>query len=479
MRKKISIALLLIMLLVTLVACGGSTHAELTEATPAPTEADVGFVVHAHVPKQWNSVGLWAWNAVENKNVFDYWPGVAMETGGDGWYTFTVPSWVDSVIVNGNNGEVQTADIPVEARNLWIVVKRDLSYELSYEEPDITERYVAVHAYVPDEWSAPCCWAWSGSENVSENWPGEKMSEDGNWYTVLIPDWADNLVINGNEGTVQTEDLSVTAGNDVWIVVSDPETSTVFYNQPTVDEVSALIHRWVEATCSNVRYCADCMITEGDFGDHVWDESGCIKCCSLCGVTEVTTAAHNLGEGSDSISGVCTVCDKYVDYYIEDEKVYAWTEFETATDGRHANPVTYLKAQWGDSFKAIAWFDDGQLMGYESESFEKSTYCDAYYAGGKVYYFVHYAEADESTVRALANAAYAYVPWHSVVYGEANCVYGNLVGPGGWLEDDRGHVYAALDIYGNQYAIVHKSSGSWDVPDDPTQTWAVPCNWKK
>lgn len=41
------------------------------------------------------------------------------------------------------------------------------------------------------------------------------------------------MIINANEGTVQTSDLSVEAGKDVWVVVTDPENPTVSYEEPT------------------------------------------------------------------------------------------------------------------------------------------------------------------------------------------------------------------------------------------------------
>ena len=39
--------------------------------------------------------------------------------------------------------------------------------------------------------------------------------------------------MNGNEGSVQTSDLSVETGKDVWIVVTDAENATVSYEEPT------------------------------------------------------------------------------------------------------------------------------------------------------------------------------------------------------------------------------------------------------
>ena len=77
----------------------------------------------------------------------------------------------------------------------------------------------------------------------------------------------------------------------------------------------------------------------------------------------------------------------------------------------------------------------------------------------------------------LANAASRYISWSSCIYNEYNCTTGQLVGPGGWLEDNRGWVYAAMDVNGKLYCIAHKEPASGEE-DDPTATWAIACNWK-
>ena len=45
------------------------------------------------------------------------------------------------------------------------------------------------------------------------------------------------MIINANEGTVQTTDLSVEAGKNVWVVVTDPENAAVSYEEPAAPAV--------------------------------------------------------------------------------------------------------------------------------------------------------------------------------------------------------------------------------------------------
>ena len=211
-----------------------SYEAQMRGEIPAYVEK---FVVHAYVPLSWKTVNLWAWSAPDGTNAFEAWPGAAMKEGEDGWFTGKVPTWVNSLIVNGNEGSVQTEDISIEAKELWITVYEDLTYELSYEDPNKAVDNITVHAQIPADWEAPCCWAWSAPDgtNAFTSWPGEALTLDGDWYTIQVPGWINSVIINGNEGTVQTTDLSVEVGKSIWIVVTDAENASVSYEEPAAE----------------------------------------------------------------------------------------------------------------------------------------------------------------------------------------------------------------------------------------------------
>ncbi len=195
------------------------------------------FTVHAYVPMDWKTVNMWAWSAPDGTNAFEAWPGNAMTEGDNGWFTGKAPTWVNSLIINGNEGSVQTEDISIEGKELWITVYEDLTYDLNYEDPDKAAENVKVYAQVPADWENPCCWAWSAPDgtNAFTAWPGEPLTQDGDWYVIEVPGWVNSVIINGNEGTVQTTDLSVETGKDIWVVVSDPDNATVTYEAPAAD----------------------------------------------------------------------------------------------------------------------------------------------------------------------------------------------------------------------------------------------------
>ena len=216
-----------------------SYEAQLRGEIPAYVEK---FVVHAYVPLSWKTVNMWAWSAPDGTNAFEAWPGEAMVEGDDGWFTGKAPTWINSLIINGNEGTVQTEDITIEGKELWITVYEDLTYELSYEDPNKAVPNVTVYAQVPADWADPCCWAWSAPDgtNAFTAWPGEALTQDGDWYAIEVPGWINSVIINANEGSVQTTDLSVEAGKNVWVVVTDAENATVSYEEPAAQEAPAV-----------------------------------------------------------------------------------------------------------------------------------------------------------------------------------------------------------------------------------------------
>ena len=208
------------------------------------------FVVHAYVPLSWKTVNMWAWSAPDGTNAFEAWPGEAMVEGEDGWFTGKAPTWINSLIINGNEGTVQTEDIAIEGKELWVTVYEDLTYELSYEDPNKAVPNITVHAQVPADWANPCCWAWSAPDgtNAFTAWPGEALTQNGDWYTIEVPGWINSVIINGNEGGVQTTDLSVETGKDVWVVVTDAANATVSYEEPAAQEAPAVTEPAAQAT---------------------------------------------------------------------------------------------------------------------------------------------------------------------------------------------------------------------------------------
>lgn len=210
--------------------------------TAFATEDNEMVPVLVKVPEGWDAPNCWAW-ADDGTNAFAAWPGEAFEAWEEGWYYIYVPSFVQNIIVNANQGTdaaVQTDGIVVETgKEVWITVAADNSAEVSYEAllrgevPAYVEKFV-VHAYVPLSWKTVNMWAWSAPDgtNAFSAWPGEALTQDGDWYTIEAPGWINSVIINANEGSIQTSDLSVEVGKDVWVVVTDAENASVSYEEP-------------------------------------------------------------------------------------------------------------------------------------------------------------------------------------------------------------------------------------------------------
>lgn len=162
-----------------------------------------------------------------------------MKQDDNGWYTAKAPIWVNSIIVNANEGSVQTDDISIDAAEVWVTVDADGKADFSYTDPDKAEvANITVHVIAPSDWDAPCLWAWSAPDgtNAFTSWPGEALEEGENgWLIKEVPGWVNSIIVNGNEGSVQTSDISVDAGKDIWLVVKDADNFEVSYEEPQVD----------------------------------------------------------------------------------------------------------------------------------------------------------------------------------------------------------------------------------------------------
>ena len=158
---------------------------------------------------------------------------------GGGDMTFTASSAMNIKITVDITKD--TATILVEATDEKAETPAEKPEEKPSETPDApaAEGNVLVHAYVP-EGTSPSFWAWQGStqKNAFEAWPGNPMNKSGDWYTIEVPNWCDGMIVN-NGGDKQTQDITVEAGKEVWIVVNpyDWKSSTAYYEEPNLEEV--------------------------------------------------------------------------------------------------------------------------------------------------------------------------------------------------------------------------------------------------
>lgn len=212
------------------------------------------FAVHAKVDDSWQNPGLWAWSAPDGTNAFEAWPGEAMKKGENGWYTAYAPVFVNSIIINANEGTVQTSDLSIDAAEIWVTVSADGNAEFSYKDPDKKEvANITIHAKAPSDWANPCLWAWSAPDgtNAFASWPGESLEEKDGWLVKEVPEWVNSIIINGSEGSVQTSDISVEAGKDVWVVVKGADDFELSYEEPKADDTQKETNDTQKDTATN------------------------------------------------------------------------------------------------------------------------------------------------------------------------------------------------------------------------------------
>jgi len=267
--------------------------------TPAYVEK---FVIHAQTDVSWENPCLWAWSAPDGTNAFESWPGKAMTAAEDGWYTVKAPIWVNSIIVNANEGSVQTEDIAIDPAELWLTIAADGTYDFSYVDPsqagipDIT-----LHVVAPSDWDMPCLWAWSAPDgtNVYSSWPGENFEEDGTgWLTKVIPGWVNSVIVNGNTGSVQTTDISIETGKDVWVIVTGPEVYEVSYSEP---DISSIVTEEA-ANETNGTDTAESTATENTATDTTVADAA--DTSSTASDTTESTSSDTTAAGTDSAVGV-------------------------------------------------------------------------------------------------------------------------------------------------------------------------------
>ena len=234
----------LMMLLLVIGILPMTVNAETTQNTEERN------ALYVQVPEDWENPCVWAWDS-DGNNAFTAWPGEEMEAdaANDGWYYIWLPAWANHVIINANEGNVQTEEQILDTNAAWITVSAADTVEISYESkttgeaPAYVEKFV-VHAKVDDSWDNPCLWAWSAPDgtNAFAAWPGEALEEgEGGWLVKEIPGWVNSIIVNGNEGSVQTTDISVETGKDIWLTINGPEDYTVSYEEIALEETNETV----------------------------------------------------------------------------------------------------------------------------------------------------------------------------------------------------------------------------------------------
>ena len=161
------------------------------------TEITNEVIVHYYNENNW-----------ENPYIYYYydgqtnpeWPGVAMTSDGNGWYSYTISNYSTAKVIFSNNGADQ---YPAENQEGLLVSgeKWFKSGTFYNQNPDSSK--ISVHYYNSNGWSNPYIYYYTDTQTPI-TWPGVAMTSDGNgWYSYDIYGFDEAKVIFSNNGSEQ------------------------------------------------------------------------------------------------------------------------------------------------------------------------------------------------------------------------------------------------------------------------------------
>ena len=270
MKKMFSIALALVMLF----------------ALSVPVLANNTVTLYCNAPAQWSSCYVYWWGGAVNTE----WPGVAMEKGSDGIWSYAIPDDAKNVIFS-DNGNNQTSDlfIPTNGKNAYdVALKRWLG-----DGSDTLDYYLVGYIDGVDIGIGADS-ANFGDYRFVNNQVTVSFTE--NSY-VLVKD-SDGSQYKTMEYSEKTEDTFCVEGAEKMFVAGN---QTVTFTL-TVNEDGTL----------TMRYQSNC---DHDYEENVTKEPTCDEAgektltCSKCD--------HSYKEpippkGHQFVNGVCSVCNKNV-----------------------------------------------------------------------------------------------------------------------------------------------------------------------
>ncbi len=192
---------------------------EATKATQATeaTQADN----YVYVKTSWSSVNAYYWSDSDTK--MTTWPGVAMESVGNGVFRLAYPENATYIIFN--NGSAQTADLTLQgagkiySNGSWSNYSGSSSDSSSDSSSSDTYTITFTNNMY---WSNVYCYYWSDTNIVMTTWPGTAMTSTGTndygqqMYEIVIPANAGYVIFNDGNGS-QTVDIPVSSSSKYYI----------------------------------------------------------------------------------------------------------------------------------------------------------------------------------------------------------------------------------------------------------------------
>ena len=180
------------------------------------------LVVKVHTDISWSTKYFYAWDS-NDKPLKGDWPGTKMSSptteGSYKCYTYEFDKSLNgttiSYIINNGN-EAKTKDLSVKLDGATTTVTVAAS---DVQVPELTSCKLVVKVSKSVDWYDKYIYAWDANETaLADGWPGAKLDfdgEDGDYYVYHhnfdkgLNGSTINYIINGGNGSGQTNDLSV------------------------------------------------------------------------------------------------------------------------------------------------------------------------------------------------------------------------------------------------------------------------------
>ena len=455
----------------------------------------------------WSTVNAYYW---QNGGEIT-WPGKAMTKVEGNTYSIDVPTNMTKIIFN--NGSTQTGDltIPTDGKNMFnygsnswgtynnscthswaaatctapktctlcgevkkenVVTAKGHSYDANNVCTVCGASEQAIFFTNAGNWSTVNIYYWSDANNTMTTWPGDAMTKvDGNIYKYVVPAGTQYVIFNN--GSTQTDDLTIPAGKNMYTYNGDWSNYSVcnhvwgdgvVTNQPTctasgvktftcgscgetkTETIASEGHKYSGGKCT---VCGDCQ--------HSWDD-GVVTTQPTCSASGVKTfTCGNCGEtktetvaalGHNMVNGTCTRCGE------SDSCNHFWRGGSTVSatcekEGSYTETCLICKAKRTEIIPAKGHkYSAGRcyVCGKEADSIE---YVDIATAAELVA-FANRVNAGENTLNArltadidLKGANWTPIGLYNGEYSASVCYKGRFNG--------NGHTISNFNVVGDEY----------------------------
>lgn len=208
---------------------------------PVAAEKENEVTVHYYNENNWENPYIYYYN---DESTPVNWPGVAMTSDGNNWYSYTISDFDYAKVIFSDNGNNQ---YPAQNQE-GLTVSGEQWYKSGNfynQNPDLSK--IRVHYYNTNGWSSPYIYYYTDSANPV-TWPGVAMTSDGNgWYSYDIYGYDSARVIfsdNGNNQDPAQNQPGYDVNGEKWYISgklydSEPDGITVhFYNSDNWNNVN-------------------------------------------------------------------------------------------------------------------------------------------------------------------------------------------------------------------------------------------------